>query len=191
MKILVYGYGNPGRQDDGLGILFVDVIEKWANKKKIKNLYFDSNYQLNIEDAINISKFDIVIFVDASKNIKKSFSIKKINPQQIESITTHNITPENVLFLSKELYGKEPKTYLITIKGYRWEINKKLSKKAQKNLLLSLNYIKKRLLNIDWFSSKKTLNIKHLTKPFFFSNITKKEKARLLTLGRITARVNK
>ena len=29
MKILVYGYGNPGREDDGLGIRFAEIIETW------------------------------------------------------------------------------------------------------------------------------------------------------------------
>ena len=55
-KILVYGYGNPGRQDDGLGISLVEMIEDWKNKKKLSYIETDSNYQLNIEDAYNIVK---------------------------------------------------------------------------------------------------------------------------------------
>jgi Ni,Fe-hydrogenase maturation factor len=40
MKILVYGFGNPGRQDDGLGIFFVNEFEKWVLKKKKKRYIF-------------------------------------------------------------------------------------------------------------------------------------------------------
>ena len=28
-SILIYGYGNPGRQDDGLGPTLVDALETW------------------------------------------------------------------------------------------------------------------------------------------------------------------
>jgi Ni,Fe-hydrogenase maturation factor len=38
-KILVIGFGNPGRLDDGLGPAFVREIEKF----KIPNLVTDSN----------------------------------------------------------------------------------------------------------------------------------------------------
>ena len=51
-KILVYGYGNPGRQDDGLGVALVEELEQWVATEKIPGLDFDSNYQLNAEDAL-------------------------------------------------------------------------------------------------------------------------------------------
>ena len=64
--VLIYGYGNPGRQDDGLGNEFVEIMEKWIADEGIKNVFTDSNYQLNIEDADTISSKDIVVFVDAT-----------------------------------------------------------------------------------------------------------------------------
>ena len=60
-NILFYGYGNPGRQDDALGISFVDEMEKWVKSQKLENIDFDTNYQLNIEDAEKISQYDLVI----------------------------------------------------------------------------------------------------------------------------------
>ena len=65
MKILFYGYGNPGRQDDGLGICFVEEMEKFVRDKDISDISFDSNYQLNIEDADTIKNYDLVFFCDA------------------------------------------------------------------------------------------------------------------------------
>ncbi len=148
MKILIYGYGNPGRQDDGIGISFINKLERWVIKNKIKNISFDSNYQLNLEDSLEISNYDLVIFVDASKNIKKAYNLKRIYPEKINFYTTHKMLPENVLFLSKELYSKEPVCYILTIKGYKWEININPTKKAIKNIELSFIYIKKMLSNI-------------------------------------------
>ena len=48
LKVLVYGYGNPGRQDDALGIEMANMIEQWAKKHKIGNIEVDTNYQLNV-----------------------------------------------------------------------------------------------------------------------------------------------
>jgi len=65
-KILVYGYGNPGRQDDALGVRLAENIEQWVQDDHIENVEVDYNYQLNIEDSDRVSKSDIVIFADAS-----------------------------------------------------------------------------------------------------------------------------
>ncbi len=120
MKILIYGYGNPGRQDDGLGVFAVEKLRRWAIKSKIQNIIFDSNYQLNIEDSLEISKYNLIIFIDASGTIKNNYDFKKIYPQKNSAFTSHNMLPENILFLSKELYNKESEAYLLTIKGYKW-----------------------------------------------------------------------
>ena len=32
LRILFYGYGNPGRQDDALGIHFIDQMEIWIKE---------------------------------------------------------------------------------------------------------------------------------------------------------------
>ena len=71
MRILIYGIGNPGRQDDGLGTLLVEEIQHAAIPgASIPGIHhefsFDANYQLNIEDAEAISRHDIVVFADAS-----------------------------------------------------------------------------------------------------------------------------
>ncbi|MEE8441655.1 MAG: hypothetical protein V3S41_08045 [Spirochaetia bacterium] len=70
MKILIYGIGNPGRQDDGLGALLVEEIQRAVGSTTPTGadheFSFDANYQLNIEDAEAISRHDIVVFADAS-----------------------------------------------------------------------------------------------------------------------------
>ena len=40
MKILIVGYGNPGRQDDGLGAGFVEAVEQ----KHLEGVTVDSDY---------------------------------------------------------------------------------------------------------------------------------------------------
>ncbi|MBT3169396.1 MAG: hydrogenase maturation protease [Candidatus Cloacimonetes bacterium] len=149
MKILIYGYGNPSRQDDALGVLFTDKMEVWAKEQKLSHLSFDTNYQLNIEDADTISAHDVVYFVDASMEPIDDFSITKVESSnaQIE-FTMHAISAGVVLDLCNQIYGKAPETYLIHIKGYEWdlEFDKGLSSKAENNLQKALAYLQEKLM---------------------------------------------
>ena len=61
-RVLIYGYGNPGRQDDGLGIELTKMIQNWIDEHKLECMTTENNYQLNIEDAELMSEWDIVCF---------------------------------------------------------------------------------------------------------------------------------
>ena len=79
-KILIIGYGNPGRQDDGLGVLLVDELFSWASNSQLDFVYTDSNYQLNLEDAATIADFELVVFADASRADIQDFMLEKLEP---------------------------------------------------------------------------------------------------------------
>jgi len=125
----VYGFGNPGRQDDGLGPMIIDKLET----ENIAGITTDSNYQLNIEDADNISGSDIVIFVDASIDADEPFSFKRIEPSAEITFTTHSMSPESVIALCGDIYGRVPESYVLAIRGYEWEMFEGLTEKAMKN----------------------------------------------------------
>ena len=131
-KILIYGYGNPGRQDDGLGNSFVNLFEKWIDKENIEGYEFDSNYQLNIEDADAIADKDLVIFVDASTEDIEDFILTPVNADTNVAFTSHAASPGYIVSLCKDIYNKIPPTYLLHIKGYEWEFKEGLSDKAKK-----------------------------------------------------------
>jgi len=128
-NIYIYGFGNPGRQDDGLGPAIIDKLEQ----ENIAGITTDSNYQLNIEDAHNISGSDIVIFVDASIDAEEPFTFKRIQPSNEITFTTHSMSPESVLALAKDIYDKDIEAYVLAIRGYEWEFNEKFSPKASQN----------------------------------------------------------
>lgn len=130
MRIIVYGYGNPGRQDDGLGEALVSKLEQ----APIPDVDTDSNYQLNIEDADNISKYDVAIFVDATLEEDVTFTFQKIEPSLEITFTTHAMAPDSVLALCGDIGEKIPHAYILAIKGYEWEFMEEMSEKAVKNL---------------------------------------------------------
>jgi hydrogenase maturation protease len=141
-KILVYGYGNPGRQDDALGNAFVEKLEEWLQLNKVDSIQTDSNYQLNIEDAYEVSKYEKVIFVDASEEPISDFLLTKVDASdsQIE-FTMHAVSCAFVVDLCQKMYNASPETYLLHIKGYEWEFEERLSTVAQHNLQKAFDFM--------------------------------------------------
>jgi len=146
LKVLVYGYGNPGRQDDALGIEMANMIEQWAEKHKIGNIEVDTNYQLNVEDAEKISTKDVVVFVDASQEDihEYKFSHLESSSEKVE-FTMHAVSPGYVLHICKELFSKTPKTCLMGIKGYEWDFKEGLSDNAKLNLEQAFQFLTRKL----------------------------------------------
>jgi len=144
LNILFYAYGNPGRMDDGLGNEFVERFQLWTKEQGLRNFLFDSNYQLNIEDAEQISDKDIVVFVDASEEDIEDYLLTEVDGNSKVSFTTHAASPGYVVQLCEKLYKKKPKVYLLHIKGYEWEFKEGLSQKAEENLVKAIEFIKEK-----------------------------------------------
>lgn len=140
-KILLYGYGNPGRQDDGLGILITQKIEDWAKEKNLKTVITDTNYQLNIEDAYNLNDYDKVIFADASTEDVDDYKFYQLKPILNPRFSMHSVSPEFVIGLCQEIYGVIPDSYLLHIKGYEWNFMSELSSQASENLLSAFQFL--------------------------------------------------
>ncbi len=134
MNILVYGYGNPGRQDDGLGNAMTERIDQWIADEGIANVRTDSNYQLNIEDAAEIADCDVVFFVDASTEDIEDFCITSVGAAFKIEFTMHAVSPAFVVDLCHKIYYKTPVAYLIHIRGYEWDFAEGLTTRAQTNL---------------------------------------------------------
>lgn len=147
-QILIYGYGNPGREDDGLGNELVKRLEEWTNQTGLQGIEFDSNYQLNIEDAEVISGKDLVIFVDASVEEIADFILTEVTGDRDVSFTTHAASPGYIVKLCADLFGKCPRVFLLHIKGYQWEFREGISEKAEINLQKAFVFMKDYLLNL-------------------------------------------
>ena len=136
LDILLYGYGNPGRKDDGLGPILVDLLEKWIIKNEIKNISIYSDY-------------DIVIFIDASIEEIDDFIFTRVEPSDKVNYTMHSASPSFVLNLCNKIYNYTPETYLLHIKGYEFQLQEGLSEKAQRNLESAYELIKGLLVKPD------------------------------------------
>jgi hydrogenase maturation protease len=140
-KILIYGFGNPGRQDDALGVRLADAIDAWAAQNNYRFIETDTNYQLNIEDAATINDKDLVIFADASQEEIDNYVFSKLNPDSKVDYTMHHVAPAFIQYLCNEIYDKAPESFLLHIKGYRWEFLGEMTKKAESNLRKAIDFL--------------------------------------------------
>ena len=147
-RILIYAYGNPGRQDDGLGNCLIEALDPWLEEKGLSHIRTESNYQLNIEDADAIAGVDIAVFVDASIENIEDIHFGPVEPSEGKSeFTMHAASPAYVLALCQKIYSKFPETYLLQIRGYEWEFKEGISSKAEKNLGKAVEFIKAKILS--------------------------------------------
>lgn len=133
-RILILGYGNPGRQDDGLGPALVAGIEQLA----WPHLTAHENYQLTIEDALDVALHDIVWFVDAARTGCAPYEIHTVVPDARAEFTSHLVRPEAILALARQYFGKAPEAHLLGIRGYGFEFVEELTPGALINLEAAL-----------------------------------------------------
>lgn len=140
-RVLVIGYGNPGRQDDGLGPAVAAEIEKlgWANLTVL------DNYQLNIEDAVDVADHDVVWFVDATKVGPSPFAVTDVAPALVVDFTSHLVRPEVVLALCQRYYQKSPKAFLLGVRGFQFEFVEELTAAAADNMRLTVSMLTNRI----------------------------------------------
>jgi hydrogenase maturation protease len=129
-RILVLGYGNPAREDDGLGPAVVAEIERLA----LPGVVTCDNYQLVVEDAFDIAESDVVWFVDAARTGAEPFEIRPLSPASEISLTSHMVTPDVLLALAERYCGKAPEAHLMGIRGYTFEFAEGMSERACANL---------------------------------------------------------
>lgn len=137
--LFIYGIGNIGRQDDGLGWAFVDALED-SLPATVKTF---CNYQLNIEDAELISNYPQVLFVDATKaEDVETYRCRTVEAHASFAFTSHYLSMESVLALCQDVYRKTPLTHVIEIRGYAWELQLGLTEQARNNLEQAVAFFK-------------------------------------------------
>lgn len=130
----------------------MEMLEPWLHQEQMHHVTVDNSFQLNVEDAFQMSEYDVVVFVDATKENISDFAMTKVIPQDTTGITTHSMSPGMLLHLCSELYGRNPQTYLLRIKGYQWELGDKLSEHAEQNLWKTFHFFRLRLH--EWVDTK-------------------------------------
>jgi hydrogenase maturation protease len=139
-KVLIIGYGNPDREDDGVAW---HVLQGMAHRlgREVRaeaegaatspgeegpTLLFLP--QLTPELAEEIAHYDRVCFVDAHTGAyEEDIRLQDIQPAFQASPFTHHLRPETCLLLAATLYGRAPQAAVLSVRGYRFGFSPSLS----------------------------------------------------------------
>lgn len=145
--VLIFAYGNPSRGDDALGPAMHDLLEK----KPLDNVDLLTDFQLQIEHALDLKQRDYILFIDAGINCKAPFELHQLHPGKDDSYTTHSMSPASVLAVYQQIYQSDPPpAFLLTIRAYEFGLGKDLSDAARDNLDKAYDYLIK---NPPWSAS--------------------------------------
>lgn len=123
--ILLIGYGNPLRGDDGVGDVLAQQLEQRLQNRPVQIL---TPHQLTPELVAVIANADLVIFIDAAEGeIAGRISCQMLMSQPVDGIFTHNATPSALLAAAHDWYGVKPAGLMISIVGESFGYSDRLS----------------------------------------------------------------
>ncbi|HKK71522.1 MAG TPA: hydrogenase maturation protease [Candidatus Krumholzibacteria bacterium] len=131
-KVLIVGFGNPGRGDDGLGPALAEEIER----ERRPDVTVEVDYQLVVEHAAMVADCSTVYFLDATVDATcDPFALQPLSPEPGLDFTSHSLSPARVLALAQDLYGARPEAWLLSVAGDRFDVfETRLSRPARRRL---------------------------------------------------------
>lgn len=126
MKTLVIGYGNPCRNDDGIGIRIAEQIER----ARWDDVVVNTVQQLHVELAEDCTEYERVIFIDSSAE-GPEVSLKKLEPQKEVGVnSSHHLRVELLVTLANLLHSRLPEFYLCTVRSENFDFGETISEKV-------------------------------------------------------------
>ena len=130
-KLLLFGYGNPGRGDDALGPELIARIEPM----QLIGVDCQNDMQLQVEHVTDLNECDLALFVDADMSCAEPYDLSELGAAADDSYTSHAMNPAALLHAYREVYSKEPPpAFLLRIRGYDFGLGDPLTDRAAYNL---------------------------------------------------------
>jgi hydrogenase maturation protease len=130
-EVLVLGYGNPDRRDDGLGPALAEAIGAVG----VAGVETGRGFHLVLEDAARVAEHAAVVFADADVAGPGPFSFGPVEPADDGSFTSHTLSPEALLAIVARHFDRVPRAFLLGIRGYDFDgYGEGLSAGARANL---------------------------------------------------------
>lgn len=132
MNVLLIGYGNPLRGDDGAGWYVAEHLAHTLHDTRVQVICC---HQLTPELAEDMSRARLVIFIDAAmvdpaKPDQNAGYIRcqtVTHDSQSSTRSSHHLTPSILLEYTRLLYATVPVALLLTVTGKSFEYQNQLS----------------------------------------------------------------
>jgi hydrogenase maturation protease len=137
-QLLVIGYGNELRRDDGVGAKVANAVAEW-NLSGVQAIVC---HQLIPELTDEIASASHVLFVDATLAAGGLVQIRKIEVDENSQVMTHATDPRSLLALAKQAFGRCPLASWLTIPVQDIDFGEELSPLARHGFNIALEKIR-------------------------------------------------
>ncbi len=162
--LLVIGYGNPLRCDDGVGPKVAEAVEAL----QLPGVHTLVCQQLSPEHAEPISRARVVVFVDAIVNTGDKWQVtsdgktwqatsgekscrpppdtchvqlRKLEPGESSQLMAHAADPRTMLALARDVFGHAPEAWWLTIPAMKLGFGTDFSPGTQRGFEVALKKI--------------------------------------------------
>lgn len=162
-KLLIIGYGNPDREDDGVAWHILRALtikmgltapESYEDEfPESENIDFAFYLQLTPEIAEEITTYDYICFVDAhTGSIPEPVRLIDVESDFQHSPFTHHLTPQSLISICETIYKHKPEASLLSVLGHRFLFTRQLSEETKALVPEGVGLI------WDWLRTKNILN---------------------------------
>jgi len=147
---LIFTWGNPSRGDDALGPQLYDLLKS----ENLRDVDVLTDFQLQIEHVMDLEDRERVLFIDASMSAHEPFDFFRLQAGQDDSYSTHAMSPQSLLAVYEKVNKRAPPpAFMLSIRGYEFDLGSPISRKAAANLSEAISFIRPKLTaarNQDW-----------------------------------------
>ena len=136
-SLLVIGYGNTLRRDDGVGPRVAEAVEN-LHLPNVRTLICQ---QLSPEHADEISRADFVVFVDAAVDGPREVQWRELAPGDNSQLMAHAADPRTMLALARDVFCHAPKAWWLTIPAVKLGFGDELSPEAASGFRVAIKKI--------------------------------------------------
>lgn len=151
----MFGYGNPSRGDDALGPMLTQALETGSTGRGTEPAVdFLTDFQLQVEHALDLAQRRLVLFTDAHVTCPAPFTFTRLQEARDDSYTTHAMSPSAILHVYRKVCKAEPPpSFLLSIRGERFELGQDLSPSANVHLVAAVQFARgllRRAMPEEW-----------------------------------------
>jgi len=137
-RVLVVGYGNSLRGDDAAGPLVAEAIEALD----LDGVQVLVCHQLTPEISEKVALMNEVIFIDAEEG-ERPAEVREIFAGTESPVFGHVIDPGTILALARDLFGRSPRAWLVTVRAHSFELGASPSLDCAAGMALATEVVKR------------------------------------------------
>lgn len=138
-RLLVIGYGNTLRSDDGVGPRVAQEIEALG----LEGVKVLARPLLTPELAAAVSETRMVVFVDAALEKSDGVALRALEPAGSLPVLAHAADPRSLLTLARDVFGHAPQAWWLTIPVENLDIGEEMSQLARRGIAQAIVEIQK------------------------------------------------